>query len=193
MYKVNYMLSFLKGTALDYFEPSLMDLHTNPAWSDNYNKLVSKLWTNFSPFNIEANAENELEQLKMHYNQKVAKYTVSFQQLSSKVDWGDAALCHQFYNRLPGRIKDKIARVGKPDNLNWLCTLVQSINARYWECHSKISRENATSSSKYDKSDKSMKPNSQMDNRKNNSSSNKGNSSSNNNNNNSKSSLNNSR
>ena len=42
-YKVNYTLSFLKGTALDYFEPSLMDLHANPAWSDNYNKLISKL------------------------------------------------------------------------------------------------------------------------------------------------------
>ena len=29
-YKVNYMLSFLKGTALNYFEPLLMDPHTNP-------------------------------------------------------------------------------------------------------------------------------------------------------------------
>ena len=84
------MLSFLKGTAFDYFKPSLMDLHANPTWFNNYNELVSelrtKLWTNFSPFDIEANAENELEWLKMHDNQKVAKYIVSFQQLSSKVN-----------------------------------------------------------------------------------------------------------
>ena len=149
------MLSFLKGTALDYFELSLMDLHTNPAWSDGYDKLISELQTNFGPFDIEADAENELEWLKMRDNQKVAKYIISFQQLSSKVNWGDAALHHQFYNGLPSHIKDEIARVGKPDNLNRLCTLVQSIDARYWGCHSEISHENATSSSKADKSDKS--------------------------------------
>ena len=97
----------------------------------------------------------------MRDSQKVAKYIVSFQQLSSRVNWGDAALHCQFYNRLPGRIKDEITRVGKPDNLNQLHTLVQSIDARYWERHSKISCENATSSSKSDKSNKSAKPNSQ--------------------------------
>ena len=45
-------------------------------------------------------------------------YIVSFQLLSSKVNWGDAALHHQFYNGLPGCIKDEIARVSKLDNLN---------------------------------------------------------------------------
>ena len=93
-YKVNYTLFFLKGTALNYFEPSLMDPHANPAWSDDYDKLISKLQTNFGPFDIEANAENELKRLKMHDNQKVAKYIVSFQQLSSKVNWGDACRVH---------------------------------------------------------------------------------------------------
>ena len=88
MYKVNYTLFFLKGIALDYFKLSLMDPHANPAWSDNYNKLLSKLQMNFSPFNIEADAENELEWLKICHNQKVAKYIVSFQQLS-KVNWGE--------------------------------------------------------------------------------------------------------
>ena len=117
-YKVNYTLSFLKGTALDYFKPSLMDPHANPAWSDDYDELVSKLQTNFGPFDIKADAKNELERLKMRDNQKVAKYIVSFQQLSYKVNWDDTALCHQFYNGLPSCIKDEIARVGKPDNLN---------------------------------------------------------------------------
>ena len=77
-YKVNYKLSFLKGKVLDYFKLSLMDLHANPAWPDDYDMLVSELQTNFGPFDIEANAENELEWLKMHDNQKVAKYTVGF-------------------------------------------------------------------------------------------------------------------
>ena len=65
MYKVNYMLSFLKWTTLDYFEPSLMDPYSNAAWANDYLKLVSELQTNFSPFNIEADTENKLEWLKM--------------------------------------------------------------------------------------------------------------------------------
>ena len=105
-HKANYMLCFLKGTALNYFKPLLMDPYNNPVWANDYAKLISELQTNFGPFNIEADAENELEWLKMHDNQKVAKYIVIFQQLSSKVNWGDAALCCQFYDRLPGCIKD---------------------------------------------------------------------------------------
>ena len=168
MYKVNYRLSFLKGTAFNYFKMSLMDSHANPTWSNDYNELISELQTNFGPFNIKASAENELEQLKMCDNQKVAKYIVSFQQLSSKVNWGDTVLCCQFYNGLPSHNKDEIARVGKLDNHNQLCTLIQSTDAHHWECHSEISWENIASSSKADKSDKSVKLNSQMDNRKNN-------------------------
>ena len=87
MYKVNYMPSFLKVTALHYFKPSLMDPYSNPTWANNYAKLISELQTNVSPFNIEADAENELEQLKIHDNQKVAKYIVSFQQLSVRVSY----------------------------------------------------------------------------------------------------------
>ena len=117
MYKVNFMLSFLKGTALNYFEPSLMDLYTNPIWADNCTELISKLWTNFGPFDIKSDAENDLEWLKMHDNQKVAKSILSFHQLSSKVNWGKAALHCQFYNGLPSYIKDETTRVRKLDSL----------------------------------------------------------------------------
>ena len=78
-------------------------------------------------------------------------------------------------------IMDEIAKVSKLDNLNWLHTLIQSINAHYWEHHSEISCKNAASSNKTDKYDKSTKSNSQTDNRKNNSSSNNNNSGSSNN------------
>ena len=38
-------------------------------------------------------------------------------------------------------IKDEISQVGKPDKLTDLHLLAQSIDARYWECRSKITRE----------------------------------------------------
>jgi Domain of unknown function (DUF4939) len=59
--KVTFALSYLKGTALDYFEPALMDPDENPVWSTDYSEFTSELRTNFGPFNPEADAENELD------------------------------------------------------------------------------------------------------------------------------------
>jgi hypothetical protein len=58
---VTFALSYLKGTALDYFEPALMDPDENPVWSTNFSEFTSELRTNFRPFNPEANAENKLD------------------------------------------------------------------------------------------------------------------------------------
>ena len=49
--KVNYSLSFLKGTALNYFEPYLADDPANkPAWLNDYELFVEELLINFSPY-----------------------------------------------------------------------------------------------------------------------------------------------
>ena len=65
-------------------------------------------------------------------DQRLMEYIVKFYQVAHQVRWGDAPLRHQFYRGLPARIKDEIARVGKPDTLPELKTLAQSIDARYW-------------------------------------------------------------
>ena len=100
-----------------------------------------KLQENFGPHDPEADAENELEALRMKDGQRITKYIVDFQRLAVRVQWGDAALRHQFYKGLPARIKDEIARVGKPARLEQLKLLSQSIDARYWERRNESSRE----------------------------------------------------
>jgi len=45
-----------------------------------------------------------------------------------------------FYSGLPDRLKDEIARVGKPLTLHGLQALCQEIDARYWECKDEIAR-----------------------------------------------------
>jgi hypothetical protein len=48
--KVNYSLSFLKGMALDYFEPYLTDNPDNePDWLSDYDAFVEELMINFGP------------------------------------------------------------------------------------------------------------------------------------------------
>ena len=74
----------------------------------------------------------------MRNNQCIVKYLVDFNRLTAQVQWGKATLYRQLYHGLPSQIKDEIAHVGKPD------TLTQSIDSHYWECCSKVARENTT-------------------------------------------------
>ena len=128
--KVTYTLSYLKGTALDWFEPSLTS-GNNVTWLSDNSKFVFKLRSHFSPFDPEGEAEAELENLCMRDNQRITKYLVEFNRLAARVQWGNAALWHQFYNGLLPRIKDEISKFGKPDNLQELRTLSQTNDARY--------------------------------------------------------------
>ena len=156
--KVNYAISYLKGTALDWFEPGLMS-DDPPDWTSNYSEFTSELKRNFGPHDPEGDAENELKALRMKDNQRMVKYLVDFNRLAARVTWGDSALRHQLYKGLPNRIKDEVSRIGKPSTLSGMRQLIQQIDARYWERQSEISRESKKSDNKSgeQKSNKSAK------------------------------------
>ena len=75
--KVTFALSYLKGTALDWFEPSLTSC-LNPAWLDDYSDFVSELRKNFGPHDPEGKGKGSLENLRMRDNQCIVKYLVDF-------------------------------------------------------------------------------------------------------------------
>jgi len=54
-------LSYLKGAALDCFEPALLD-PIDPAWLSEFDLFIEELETNFGSFDPEGEAEAELEQ-----------------------------------------------------------------------------------------------------------------------------------
>ena len=110
-------------------------------WLTDYSAFVSELQNNFGPHDPEGEAEAGLENLQMRNTQRIMKYLVEFNRLAVRVQWGDVSLRCQLYNGFPPWIKDEISRVGKPDNLADLRTLAQSIDARYWERRSEITRE----------------------------------------------------
>ena len=83
----------------------------------------------------------------MPKNQWISKYVTNFAQLATQVLWGPAALRYQFYKGLPARLKDRISEVRKPETLEELWTLAQSLDHRYWECKSKLSQESGSSKS----------------------------------------------
>ena len=75
--KVTYVLSFLHGTALDWFEPTLTSGRYAP-WLTDYSAFVSELRNNFGPHNPEGEVEAGLENLRMCDTQRITKYLVEF-------------------------------------------------------------------------------------------------------------------
>src|SRR5882724_5365918 len=126
--KVNYMLSYLKGSALDCFEPALLDPN-EPIWLSDLTLFIEELETNFGTYDPVGEAEAELEALRMHDSHQATKYFIKFQQLASRVQWGEVALCRQAYNGLAKQIKDDMVHHDKPNMLSSLRKLVQAIDA----------------------------------------------------------------
>ena len=85
------MLSYLNGTALDWFKPSLTSGKSLP-WLDDYSDFVRELKNNFRPHDPKGKAKADLENIKMRNNQHIMKYLVNFNHLAAHVQWGDAAL-----------------------------------------------------------------------------------------------------
>ncbi len=89
--KVNYVLSYLMGSALDCFEPALLD-SKEPTWLSDFTLFIQELEDNFGSYDPVSKAEPELEGLCMQDNHQATKYFIQFMQLASQVHWGEAAL-----------------------------------------------------------------------------------------------------
>jgi len=142
--KVTFAQSYLKGMTLEWFELDLLnsgDPADRPRWMESWVHFVAELQSTFGPHDPITDVEHQLEHLRMKDAHRVTRYIVDFNQLASQVqDYRDGALRRLFYSGLPDRLKDKIARVGKPLTLHGLRALCQEIDARYWERKDEISR-----------------------------------------------------
>src|SRR5215475_4318025 len=139
--RVVYAISYLRGSALDWFEPDIVDSNrNNPLWLSDFSAFVHELEDNFGPFDPVGDAEEALDHIFMKENQRIMKYMVLFNKLATKVEYDDSALRRRFYDGLPDRLKDRITDVGKPRTLAGMRQLAQQLDARYWERRSEQSR-----------------------------------------------------
>ena len=97
--KVTFALSYLKGTALNWFKP-LLTSGLNLTWLDDYSNFILELRKNFGLHNPEGEGEANLENLHMYKNQCIVKYLINFNHLTVHVQWGEATLHQQLYHGL---------------------------------------------------------------------------------------------
>ena len=122
--KINYMILFLKGSALDCFELYLTgDPQTEPGWTTNLDAFINELQINFGSWDEQVEAELTLKKLTMNDNHKATRFFVEFYRLSALVDYNENALLRKAYTALPKRIKDSLIHFDKPQSLDELCNL----------------------------------------------------------------------
>jgi hypothetical protein len=69
----------------------------------------------------------------MKESQCITDYIVQFNNLAACCNWGDAALCYQFYSGFPSHLKDEVSKgeTGKPKTLPLMCLKAQNADAHY--------------------------------------------------------------
>ena len=151
--KVNFALSYLRGIALEYFEPSILDADEVPDWMDNWSAFIRNLRIQFGPIDPTADAEDAIDNLKMQDNQHIVKYNVDFNRFAIRTKWDEGVLRHRYYTGLAERIKDIMGQQGKPTTLDGMKSLAHTIDARHWERLREKSRGGKNKSDAPDKPD----------------------------------------
>ena len=143
--RVTFALSYLKGTPLDWFQTEITHAMTQggqfPAWFSSYPGFLAELRRLFGPRDLVNDAVTALEALRYKDSTKATRYTLEFNRHSRRTGWNEIALARHFYKGLPDRLKDEIARIGKPTRLIELQTLVATLDQRHWERQSEVSRD----------------------------------------------------
>ena len=110
-------MSFLKGMALNYFEPFLDTPDDEPAWLKDYKLFIEELLINFGPYDALMDAEVELKVLIMKDSHKATRFFINFFQLSMLCDYNNRVLLWKAYSTLPKRVKDEMTHFDRPSTL----------------------------------------------------------------------------
>lgn len=147
--KIAFTLSYLGGTALEFFEPFILDPDQDdpPQWSQSFIAFVQELKDNFGVYDEAGDAEDRLETLQMKESDRASKYCVRFQQLASQTAWDEAALRYFFRKGLAARIKDALSLTREETTLVLFKAQVLRVDARYWRRQTEKKREQGHSGS----------------------------------------------
>jgi Retrotransposon gag protein len=151
---VRYVISYLKGSALDWFEPIIMgDVDDVPDWLYDYTAFVKELTDHFGPYDFRGDAETALSNLSMKENQRITKYIVDFNKLASRTDWNEPALRDRFFRGLPIRIRTELLRGGKPKTLVKMRLKAQQVDQAHWITKDEVAKDTKPAASSDNKKD----------------------------------------
>jgi len=172
-YRVYFAISFLRGAALDYFEPFINEPDPEADdydFLDDWNAFVQKLTNLFGSYSPEDDDEDAIASISFPDNGKATKYFIDFAKYQTRIKWDDQSLRKIVKDAIPTQSLDELRfshedtstfegfkkAVLKIDNDYWKRKqdeankqrLVQSLQSRLSKSNPKASAEPKSSSSK---------------------------------------------
>lgn len=139
--KVFSAAAFLRGDALNWFEPiqkDYLDWNHDPKRQDKLTKEVfgsfgafeKRLRETFGDPDEERTAEQQLRNLKQRGS--AADYTAKFRQITARLGWDDEPLMAAYYAGLKDEVKDELTKLDRPEEFtDYIATAVKIDNRLY--------------------------------------------------------------
>ena len=126
----NYLADYMSHRATDGRVNTAASASTKELFL-NWSGFVKQLKANFGDIDARRNAVRSIQALKQRGS--AVTYTAEFQQHATLTNWGDEAICDQYYMGLKDHVKDEISRSNKPNDLKEMIKLAQKIDNRLYE------------------------------------------------------------
>ena len=124
--------SFFSGMAEQWFTVLLRNRASNLSTFASFESFLEVFVNRFQEPNLISRVTNELEHLRQK-EASVTRYVETFLELSSYLDWNEAALISTFRRGLKDIFKDYLLTQPRPSSLAQLVGQVQDINQRLLE------------------------------------------------------------
>ena len=150
--KVVFCSTYLRGSAYNWFEPTLTNFLENTllnrkalttAIFGSYIRFKEEIKKVYAGIDEERTAARQI--LMLRQTGSATEYASKFQQISSRLEWEDAALTEVFYTGLKEHVKDEISRIERPDELSEMTETAIRIDNRIYERQMERNRGRSTS------------------------------------------------
>jgi len=133
--KIFFAISYLRGIALDYFEPYINepDPLQDFDFLDNWSAFVQKLSNTFGSYSPEDDDEDAIVSIPFPYDGKAINYFIQFTKYQNRIRWDDRSLCKVVKDTIPPYIHDEL-RFSHEDTSSFegFKRAIMRIDSNYW-------------------------------------------------------------
>jgi hypothetical protein len=134
--RVFFAISFLRGPALEYFEPFIIqpDRTKHFDFLDSWTAFVQKLTNQFGSYSPVDDDEDALTSIPFPEDGKATRYFIEFAKYESRVEWDQRALRKVIKEVIPSRITDEL-KYSREDTSTFegFKKAVMKIDNDYWK------------------------------------------------------------
>lgn len=134
--KIFFAISYLRGIALDYFEPFISEADPSQSFDflEEWPAFVQKLSNLFGSYSSEDDDEDAIMAILFPTEGKAVNYFIQFTKYQNRIRWEDRSLCKVVTDALPNRIRDELCFCHEDiSTFEGLKRAVLRIDNNYWK------------------------------------------------------------